>query len=56
MAIYLRFLIALLVISRATNLGIPPLMAAWHYVDAKSQVAASQLSENISALMWSSFV
>ena len=53
MAIILRFLIALLIIVRVTTLSVPPVKAGWFYVDAKSQVAASLLSENMSDLIWS---
>ena len=54
MAISLRFLIALLIIVRVTTLSVPPVKAVWFYVDAKSQIATSFISENISALIWSS--
>lgn len=56
MATNLRFLIVLLMIVAVTTLSIPPVKAIWHYVDAKSQIADSLLSKNISALMWSSSI
>jgi hypothetical protein len=56
MAIILRFLIVLLVTARVTTLSVPPAKAAWLYFDAKSQIVASLLWENMSALMWSSVI
>jgi hypothetical protein len=50
MAINLRFLITLLTISTVVILGVPPIKADWFYNDAKSQVAASLLAENMSDL------
>ena len=53
MAIILRFLILVLVTARVAPLSIPPAKAAWLYFDAKSQIAANLLLENMSVLIWS---
>lgn len=50
MAINLRFLIALLTVFTAATLNVPPIKADWFHNDAKSQIAASLLAENMSAM------
>ena len=46
----LRCLIVLLAVILVTTLSVPPVTADWFYNDAKSQMAASLLAENMSAL------
>jgi hypothetical protein len=50
MAINFRFLIVLLAIAMLTSLSIPPVKADWFHDDVKSRIAASLLSQNMSAL------
>lgn len=50
MTINPRFLIVLLAIITVTNLSLPPVKADWFHDDAKSRIAASLLSQNMSAL------
>ena len=50
MTMNLRFLIGLLAMIMLVSLSVPTVQADWYYSDAKSQIAASLLAENMSAM------